>query len=113
MFTISGFSKFSEQDDYEEGCIGNGSDSFIDYQIKTATLDEMKDKVAGFIGCKVEDLDLDSCEEVGRIDCGRTETEDGDEATSAQIDEWKAGDKVLYYVVYSCYVMESSPVSVA
>ena len=113
MFIISGFHKSTEQDDYENGCIGNGSDYFIDYQIKTATLDDIKAKIASFIGCEVSDLDLDTCEEVGRIDCGRTETEDGDEADKAQIDAWKDGNLVLYYAVYTCYVMQCNPVSVA
>lgn len=111
MFTISGFHKFTEQDDYENGCIGNGSDCFIEYAISTATPEEMKERIAGFIGCKVEDLELDACEEIGRIECGRTETEEGDEATPAQIEAWKTGKLILFYAVYSCYVHQSLPVS--
>lgn len=113
MYVISGFHKSTEQDDYENGCIGNGSDCFIDYQIKTATLNDMKTKIASFIGCEVSDLDLDSCDEVGRIDCGRTENGEGYEATKDEVGAWKAGKHVLYYAVYTCFVMQCNPVSVA
>ena len=111
MFTISGFHKITEQDDYENGCIGNGSDSFIDYQIKTATLADMKEKIASFIGCKVEDLELDACDEVGRIECGKTENAEGYEATESEIASWREGNTVLFYSVYTCYVMECTAVS--
>jgi hypothetical protein len=111
MFIISGFYKTTEQDDYNEGCIGNGSDTFIDYQIKTATLADMKDKVASFIGCKVEDLELDACDEDGRIECGKTENAEGCEASESELASWREGNTVLFYSVYTCYVMACNVVS--
>lgn len=113
MYVITGFHKVSEHDDYENGCIGNGSDCFIDYAIRTATLDDMKEKIAGFIGCKVEDLELNACEEVGRIECGRTEDSEGNEAMESQLAAWREGKETLFYAVYTAYVMECLPVSVA
>jgi hypothetical protein len=111
MFTISGFHKFTEQGDYENGCIGNGSDCFIDYHLRTATLDEMKAKIAGFIGCKVSDLALDACDEVGRTECGKMEDTEGNEATESQLAAWREGKETLLYAVYTAYVMECKPVS--
>ena len=111
MFIISGFHKFTEQDSYENGCIGNGSDDFINYQIKTATFDDMKDEIAGFIGCKVTDLELDACDEIGRIECGKTENAEGYEASESELASWREGNTVLLYSVYTCYVMECNAVS--
>lgn len=106
MYNISGFHKFTEQDDYNEGCIGNGSDNFIDCHITTATMTDMKDKIAGFIGCKVSDLELDVCDEVGKM-----ENAEGYEASESELVSWREGDTVLFYAVYSCYVMECNAVS--
>lgn len=113
MFVITGFHYSTEIDSYTEGCIGGGSDSFFDYALKDATIEGLKEKIAGFVGCKVSNLDLDSCGEIGRIDAGRTENANGDKASPAELAEWKAGKLTLYYATYSCYVMECKPVSVA
>ena len=112
MFVITGFHYSTEIDSYTEGCIGEGSESYFDYALKDATIEGLKEKIANFVGCKVSDLDLDSCGEIGRIDAGRTENANGYEANSAELAEWKAGRLTLYYAVYSCYVMECKPVSV-
>ena len=114
MFTINGFHKFTEIDSYEEGCIGGGgSDEYIDYPLKAETVAELKEKIAGFVGCAVADMELDACEEIGRIDAGRTETAEGYEATADDLKRWKSGKLAIYYAVYSCTVVECKPVSVA
>lgn len=113
MFAIHGFCKSTDIDSFEEGCIGGGMDCYIDYPLGAETIAELKEKVAEFVGCKVADMELDACEEPGRIDAGRTETADGDEATVAELEQWKAGNLELYYAVYSCTVVECKPVSVA
>ena len=113
MFAITGFYKYTEQDDLNNGRIGNSADYFIDYAIKTDTLDEMKTRIADFLRCKVEALELDACEEVGRIESGHTENAGGNEANESELASWRKGETVLYYAVYSAYVMECMPVSVA
>lgn len=113
MYAISGFHKLTEQDSFTDGCIGNGSDCFIDYAIKDAAIDGLKAKIADFIGCQVDDLALDACDEAGRIDAGRTENANGDEASEREIEAWRKGELVLYYAVYSCDVVECRPVSLS
>ena len=113
MFTISGFHYSTEIDSFEEGCIGGGSDSYFDYAMKDATLDGLKAKIANFVGCEVYELDLDSCEDVGRIDAGRTENANGDIASDTELAAWRKGEVTLYYAVYTCYAMQCLPVSVA
>lgn len=113
MYKINGFHYFTEIDSFENGCVGGGSDSYFDYALNDETVEGLKAKIAGFVGCEVSDLDLDSCEEIGRIDACRTENVNGDIASPAELAEWKAGKLTLYYATYSCYVMECKPVSVA
>ena len=113
MYIINGCHYFTEIDSFENGCVGGGSDSFFDYALKDATIEGLKEKIANFVGCKVSDLDLDSCGEIGRIDACRTENVNGDIASPAELEEWKAGKVTHYYAMYSCYVMECKPVSVA
>jgi hypothetical protein len=113
-FIVNGFQKFTEQDDYNEGCLpGTGSSAVIDYRIIEATIDAIRERVAAFIGCEVKDLDLDACDEIGRIDAGRMENAEGDEASSWELDTFKTGESTLFYAVYTCYVEKCELVSVA
>lgn len=111
MFTITGFHKSTEQDNFDEGCIGGGSDYYFDYAMKDATLAGLKAKIANFHGCKPEELELDVCDEAGRIEWGKTENYEGYEASESELESWRKGETVLYYAVYTCYVMECKPVS--
>lgn len=113
MFTITGFHYSTEIDSFEEGCIGVGSDSFFDYAMKDATIDGLKAKIADFVGCTVGDLELDACEDIGRIEGGRTENVDGDIASDSELAAWRKGEVTLYYAVYTCYVIQCLPASVA
>ena len=109
MFTISGFHKFTEEDNYDQGCIGPSSCTDIDYRMTSATIDNLLAQIANFGGCDVEDLELNSCDEDGRVDFGVTENENGDTATKQELAQWREGKTKLYYAVYSCYVTECVP----
>ena len=111
MYMITGFHKHAQEDNYERGWIGRSTDDFIDCPIKAATLDDLKKKIAQFLCVEVSDLDLDACEEQGRIDIGISEANDGIPASPYEIKRWREGKKALYYAKYSCYVMECKPVT--
>ena len=110
MFAISGFHKFTEEDNYEHGCIAAQSNcTYIDYRMTSATIDNLLAQIANFVGCELKDLDLNSCDEDGRIDCSVTENENGEPATKQELTQWRKGKMNLYYAVYSCHVTECVP----
>ena len=109
MLTISGFHKFAEEDNYDHGCIGQSSCTDIDYRMTSATIDNLLAQIANFVGCELKDLELNSCDEDGRVDCSVTENGDGYPATKQELTQWREGKIKLYYAVYSCHVTESTP----
>ena len=111
MFVINGISKFAEQDDFENGCIGNSSDSYIEVTLKSATREDSIAQFASFVGVKAEDVETDVCEEVGRIECGKMENAEGYEASENELAGFREGNTVLFYAVYTAYVMACEPVS--
>lgn len=103
-YIIRGLHKNAEEDDFENGCIGNGSDYAIDVSFEGASADEVIAKMATFVGAKTEDAELNVCDELGRVEFGRTEDANGDELTKAEVEQWKAGKIKAWYAVYTGYV---------
>lgn len=109
MLEVNGCLKMSEQDDYNEGCLMETSqNSFIDYQWKARTKEEMIQQLMDFVGVTKEDdaVELDACGQQGRIDISRTENAEGFEPSKSQQDAWKRGNEKLWYVTYSFQVEE-------
>jgi hypothetical protein len=111
MFTITGFHRSTEQDDYENGCIGNCSDNFYDLRLQNATISGLLEKIAHHHGCTVPMLELDACDELGRVEFGRTENVEGYEASESELASWREGNTILFYAVETCYIMQCKPVS--
>ena len=107
-YEIAGFHKTAELDDFENGCTGQGSDTYIDSRMHADTLQELQEKIYSFTGCKPEDQKLDACEETGRIDCGVMENADGISPTERELDAWRRGECKLWYCVYTAYVEQVS-----
>lgn len=63
--------------------------------------------VANFVGVSETDDGIirDSCEETGRIDIQKQETDDGSDPTPAQLEAWKRGELTLYAVTYTGYAV--------
>ena len=110
-YHIRTFYKNAEVDDWEKGCIGPSSDAIVDVSFASANLSSLLDEVARFFGLKTEELVLDACEELGRIDVCRMENAEGDEPTPSEIEEWKAGKRQMWYATYSGYVQECRNIS--
>lgn len=101
-YQADGWSKFSEEDIYQDGCQPKtamhygGNDRF-----KAKSINALIQTILGFTGGEREDLDLNPCEEIGRLDISIFEDEYGTRATRSQIDAWKAGELRLWSSIYS------------
>ena len=106
-YETKGALKFAEKDIFEEGCISEGAyTSFVDYPMQADNLEQILGSIADFVGCDVASIDVNSCDEPGRIDAGVMESAEGYAATPGQLERWKTGHCELWYCVYSFYFDE-------
>lgn len=112
-YSIDGFLKYCEEDDYEEGCLPNTlqTDFITGVSFTAETIEEMLEKVRIFFNVKEDAVELDACEEVGRIDVSKMEDARGDSPTIDQLAMWKRGRLTLWYVTYSGMLVSQSPAS--
>ncbi len=104
-YQIDGFLKMSEQDIYNDGCQPDTSNTYwIDHLIQNCSLDGLIDGIKSFTDAENDDLSLNSCDEIGRIDAQVMETSGGIKANDRDFDLWKQGKIDLYLVTYSCQV---------
>lgn len=107
QYEVTGWIKFSEEDDFNEGCqpdtttTTQGDDIF-----KAATVKELIAKIVAFLGLDNDDdaVELDTCDEPGRVDISQTEDEDGTRASERDLEKWKQGKIKLFYATYSFHV---------
>jgi hypothetical protein len=52
------------------------------------------------------EIELDACDDDGRVDISVMETNDSYTATERQIEEWKKGELTLWYSTYTFHVEE-------
>lgn len=104
QFEVSGFHRIATEDHYHQGEFGPSSDSYVDYHIKAKTLQEMREKIASVVGGTLEDQDLNSCDEPGRVDVQMLENADGLSPTASQYAKWIEGEYRLWSVTYTFYV---------
>lgn len=114
-YEVDGWLKLAEEDTYEGGCIGGttmatGPDAF-----KADTLDALIDQLRAFVPftIAVNDIELDACDDDGRIDLSGLETNDGSEPTAAQLAAWKAGNYRLWAVTYTFQAEQVTRTTVA
>lgn len=98
----------SVQDDFENGEIGKYQDSYVDHNLTATDSNEMIGKIKSVIGCNYGEMDINACEEIGRVDCSIMETSEGYRPTSKQMDSWRNGDMILYSCTYTFHVEEVS-----
>ena len=118
-YEATGWIKFAEEDVFSEGCqLGTGSsDSSTEPVFTGKTVEEVIQKCLEFVGVpepNSEDaIERDACDETGRLDIAHMETADGIEPTERQLEDWKAGQYRLWYVVYIFYIeaVSREPVS--
>ena len=106
-YETRGALKFAEKDVFAEGCVFDGAyTTFVDYPIQSDSLPALLNSIADFVGCEVSDLELNACDEPGRIDAGVMESAEGYKATPNQIERWKTGNCDLWNCVYSLQIDE-------
>lgn len=110
--------KYVEEDVYEKGCLPETSQAgVVDISFKAATVEELRKELKDFYGVEDENIDLDACDEPGRIDVQVLEDVNGvTVGNDYDIEQWKQGRKRLFLATYTfnvkhvvestCYLLE-------
>jgi hypothetical protein len=102
---------YSEEDNYENGCVHkSGKDSLLSYGFEHKTQSELVKALCGYLEVKPEEIDLNACDEAGRVDISRLENNAGHKASEAEIEQWKQGLCRLFNVTYTGYLHLKTPV---
>lgn len=109
MYMIKGIHKFSELDNWENGCEGVGNDDYINYTLQSETLEGILKQLGEF--CDSFDWELNSCDEIGRVDIQVYESADGCKAIERELEEWKKGEYDLWLCTYTAYIVKCEPVN--
>lgn len=94
-YQVNGWSKFSEVDNYKEGCDPETTNNFCG--LVSDSVDGIIKRCMEFVGAE----SLDSCEEEGRLDIQVMETDEGIIAGDYDIKAWKKGSKRLWLCCYT------------
>lgn len=100
-YHIPTFCAFSEEDNYERGCEGGGSSYVYDHSFDAASEEALIGFVCNHFDVERDAIELNACEEDGRIDIARMEDANGCNASQSEIESWKKGKTRLWHVVYT------------
>lgn len=104
-YEIKGFHKIIERDNWKDGCqMQGGFNTWIDCPLQAETIDDLKEQILSFVGAGPDAMEVDACDEAGRIDVQKTENDDGYDPSYSEMVAWKAGRIDLWAVTYVCYV---------
>lgn len=105
MYIVDGCYKIAEKDSWENGIIGDCQDTHIDLIFKAHTLGALLADLKEFAGH--DDVLLNSCGDIGRIDIQGLEDEEGIVPSKKEMALWKEGKFTLYAVIYTFYVYKA------
>lgn len=114
MYRADGFFKMSEEDIYSEGCIPNSGSCFASHEIfRSHKLESLLKTITNYVGADMEDVEVNACDEAGRVDICVMENESGYKATMKEIEAWKEGKTRLWDTIYTfnVYEYEENPVN--
>lgn len=98
---------FSEEDSFENGCLSNTQQSWIyDVDFKADTVKELLQKIKEHFEVDDQDISLNSCDELGRIDIQKLKNKRGYFLTPSEIEEWKKGKIQAWSVCYTYTIYE-------
>lgn len=107
MFESGKALKFVEEDNYQEGCLPETSQSYmVNIEFEAETLEELLNEIKKYYCADDDEIILNSCEEDGRLDICILEDENSFKAPDYQIEQWKQGEFKLYYAIYSYNIKE-------
>lgn len=114
MYEVNGWFKYGEQDFYETGCDPDSHVSFSGNERFSAdNTPDLLIKLRSFVGVDDDyEIELDACDEDGRVDIQVMETAEGYPATAWQFKEWKRGELALWACTYTFMVEEVTRKSV-
>ena len=104
-----GFVKFAEKDNYQKGCSLEGGYATADdnYRFRANTQEEMIEQLISFVpGATDDSVELNSCDETGRVDIQVMENDEGREPTHAEMSCFRKGDIDLWSVTYTFRIKE-------
>jgi hypothetical protein len=101
-YLADGWMKFYEEDVYQDGCLPH-TGGIIDgrEQFKAETLNGLINEILSFTDGDREGMELDACDDIGRVDISLMENADGARATKSEIECWKDGDLQLWDCIYT------------
>ena len=106
-YEINGWTKFAEEDNFDKGCIPDAQHNDGQDQFCADSVQGVIDKASDFVGNDdKENILLNSCDEIGRLDIQVMEDDDGTAASKAQVESWKKGECRLWLACYTFHVQE-------
>lgn len=112
-YQASGWVKFYEEDIYAEGCLPHTGGLIDGREIfKASTIEQLLNELLAFTGGDREGMELDACDDIGRVDISLMENADGCKAQKWEIESWKDGDIQLWDCIYSFKVEEINSTTV-
>ena len=96
MYEVDGWCKFGERDYYETGCDPDQPVSFADTTVwRAKTVGGLIKQLREFVGVPDDyEIELDACDEDGRVDISVMETNDSYTASSRDIELWKRANSL-------------------
>lgn len=107
LYVIEGYIAHSEVDDFEQGCIGPCETQFFQDKFSAPSLKELLELLSVEFKCPIENMELNSCEEPGRIDIQVMQSQPFAIAkvSEAKQAKWRNGETKLYLTDYSMQVV--------
>ena len=107
QYEVNGVHRWTEEDVFENGCIPNsGVSELMDVKVKADTIDELIHKLFNslYFDYDKEAIELNACDEEGRLDIQIMENMDGQEADKHERALWKKGQRRLWLGNYTAHV---------
>lgn len=114
QYEINGCFKSIEEDIFAEGCQPHsGRVALVEVRLRADTVEGLLKKFNNFLGNDDwSAIELDACDEPGRVDVSILENDEGEPATEWQIEAWKNGKQRLWAATYTAHIeaVERRPV---
>lgn len=106
--------KLIEQDDFDRGCLPDtAQERYYTQQFSGESLDELLHQISEHHGVAVENMDLNACDELGRLDIQCMEDDKGLLMFESEIEQWKQGKKRAWLATYTYQVCRCEPVDIS
>lgn len=113
-YQINNFRKFSEEDNWEEGCILNtGQSQDVSAYFRGETATDVIQQAAKFLGVETDDIEYNVYNEPGRVDFVTLEDKNGHSLTQSEFEQFKRGKFRAWYAIYSAFVETVTRVAIS